>query len=419
MTWDIVGMGAVTCLADEPRAIHRALCRGESGVGPLRAFDSAGYRVKNAYEIDDRAVPGRDEPGRATRWLRAAVAAALADAGLRDGGPAQGGPADGAGPADAGLGEAGRTDADPGGGAPHEGRRAGGIADIPVIVGTTLRELRSAELWWREGTRLEPTDLHFARAMRDAFGTTRTHTVASACAASLYALGMATDLIALGMAETVVVAGTDSLTESAFGGLDRVQSPAPQSIRPFDRDRRGMVMGEGAVAVVVRRAGTHHRPAHAQVRGVAMNCDAAHPTVPDPASVTEAVREAHRRAAVRPEDVDLVVVHGSGTRHNDVVESEVLAEVFGRSRPGPLVTSIKSGLGHTCGGSGLMSLVIAVLALRSGQLPPIADLRDPIPEAANLRLVANEPAFGSFATAQINAIGLGGINAVAVVGKAP
>ncbi|MGW1993790.1 beta-ketoacyl synthase N-terminal-like domain-containing protein [Embleya sp. NPDC001921] len=414
MTWDIVGMGAVTCLADEPGAIHRALCRGESGVAPLRAFDSAGFRVKNAYEIDDRAVPGRDEPGRATRWLRAAVAAALADAGLDDGGPAHG-----PGPADVGVGEAGRTDADPGGGAAYGGTRAGGIADIPVIVGTTLRELRSAELWWRDGTELEPTDLHFARAMRDAFGTTRTHTVASACAASLYALGMATDLIALGLAETVVVAGTDSLTESAFGGLDRVQNPAPQSIRPFDRDRRGMVMGEGAVAVVVRRAGTHHRPALAQVRGVAMNCDAAHPTVPDSASVTAAVHEAHRRAAVRPQDVDLVVVHGSGTRHNDVVESEVLDEVFGRSRPGPLVTSIKSGLGHTCGGSGLMSLVIAVLALRSGELPPIADLREPIPEAANLRLVAGEPAFGGFATAQINAIGLGGINAVAVVGKAP
>ncbi|WP_439680668.1 beta-ketoacyl synthase N-terminal-like domain-containing protein [Embleya sp. MST-111070] len=391
MTWDIVGMGAVSCLGDEPRAIHGALCRGESGVAPLRAFDRSAFRVRNAYEIDDRAVPGRDEPGRASRWLRAAVAAALADAGLADAAHADG-------------------DAD--------GTRAGGIADIPVLVGTTLRELRSAELWWRDGSELQPADLHFARVLRDAFGTVRTHTVASACAASLYALGMATDLIALGAAETVVVAGTDSLTESAFDGLDRVQHPAPQSVRPFDRDRRGMVMGEGAVAVVVRRAGTHHRPAHARVRAVAMNCDATHPTVPDPASVTSAVREAHRRAAIRPEDVDLVVVHGSGTHHNDVVESRVLSEVFGRVRPGPAVTSIKSGLGHTCGGSGLMSLVVAVLAMQSGVIPPITDLHRPIPEARDLRLVAGEPALGDFTTAQIHAIGLGGINAVAVVGKA-
>ncbi|NUU26238.1 MAG: 3-oxoacyl-ACP synthase, partial [Streptomycetaceae bacterium] len=79
MSWDIVGMGAVTCLGDEPAAVHRALCDGRTGVAPLRAFDSGLFRVKHAYEIDDRAVPGRDEPGRATRWLRAAVAAALAD----------------------------------------------------------------------------------------------------------------------------------------------------------------------------------------------------------------------------------------------------------------------------------------------------------------------------------------------------
>jgi 3-oxoacyl-(acyl-carrier-protein) synthase len=374
---DIVGMGAVTCLGDEPGAVHRALCDGRTGVAPLRAFDSTLFRVKHAYEIDDRAVPGQDEPGRATRWLRAAVAAALADAGL----PAT-------------------------------------VPDVPVIVGTTLRELRSAELWWRDGHPLTPADLHFGQAMRGAFGTTETHTVASACAAALYALGMATDLIALGLAETVVVAGTDSITESSFGGLDRVQNPSPQAIRPFARDRRGMVMGEGAVAVVVRAAGTHPHSAHARVRAVAMNCDAAHATVPDIAGVTGAVRDAHRRAGVDAADIDLVVVHGSGTRHNDAVEAGVLRDVFGGVRPGPLVTSIKSGLGHTCGGSGLMSLIIAVLAMRTGELPPIPGLTDPTPEARGLRLVADHPARGRFDTAQINAIGLGGINAVAVVGRA-
>ncbi|MDI2125665.1 beta-ketoacyl synthase N-terminal-like domain-containing protein [Yinghuangia seranimata] len=377
MSWDIVGMGAVTCLGDEPAAVHRALCDGRTGVAPLRAFDSSLFRVKHAYEIDDRAVPGQDEPGRATRWLRAAVAAALADAGL----PAH-------------------------------------VPDVPVIVGTTLRELRSAELWWRDGHPLAPADLHFGRAMREAFGTTETHTVASACAAALYALAMATDLIALGLAETVVVAGTDAITESSFGGLDRVQNPPPQAIRPFARHRRGMVMGEGAVAVVVRASGSHPRPVHARVRAVATNCDAAHATVPDTAGVSDAVRDAHRRAGISARDVDLVVVHGSGTRHNDAVEAGVLRDVFRGVRPGPLVTSVKSGLGHTCGGSGLMSLMVAVLAMRTGESPPIPELTDPTPEARGLRLVAGVPARERVDTAQINAIGLGGINAVAIVGRA-
>lgn len=367
-------MAAVACLGDSPGEIYQALCAGDTGLAPLRAFDESRYRVKYAYEVDDRRAAGVDEPGRATRWLRLVVGRALRDAGLAE----------------------------------H-------AAQYPVIVGTTLRELRSAELWWRDDAPLEPADLHFAKAMYEDFGTSRTHTVASACAASLYALGLAADLIELGQADTVVVAGTDSITESAFGGLDQVQQPTPDAVRPFDQARRGMIMGEGAVAVVLRRAGTHHRPAYARVRGVSMNCDAFHPAVPDVAGVTRAIRAAHERAAVKPEDIDFVIVHGSGTNHNDVVESRALSEVFADRRPGPFVTSIKSGVGHTCGGSGLLSLVIAVLALRQGTVPPIRDLTEPIPEARDLRLVVGGTAIGRFSTAQVHAIGLGGINAVAVV----
>lgn len=374
MTWDIVGMSAIACLGEDPGQIYQALREGRTGLAPLRAFDVTRYRIRSAFEVDDRAHPGYDEPLRATRWLRRVVDEALLDAGLRE----------------------------------H-------AADYPVIVGTTLRELRSGELWWRDGTPLKLSDLNFGRAMRETFGTRRTETVASACAASLYALGMASDLIALGAADTVVVAATDSITESSFGGLDRVQYPSPDAIRPFDETRRGMIMGEGAVAVVLRRSGTHEGSVHARVRGVSMNCDASHPTVPDAASVARAIREAHERARVKPGDVDFVIVHGSGTAHNDVAEAQALHEVFSDSGPGPRVTSIKAGVGHTCGGSGLLSLVMAVLAMRHGAIPPIFNLKTQIPEAAGLRLIGGDPATGVFRIAQINAIGLGGINAVAVL----
>jgi 3-oxoacyl-(acyl-carrier-protein) synthase len=376
MSWDIVGTGAVTCIGEGTGEVFEALCDGRSGVAPLRAFEKDKYRVQHAYEIDDRSVPGRDEPGRATRWLRRAVAEALRDAGM-----------------------------------------TGDVSQYPVLVGTTLRELRTAELWWRDrdGTRLEPADLHFSRAMREEFGTTHTQTIASACAASLYALAMATDLIELGRADTVVVAGTDSIAESSFGGLDRVQSPPPEAIRPFDTSRRGMLMGEGAVAVVLRRTGTAARPALARLRGVALNCDASHPTMPDASSVAEVIRDAHERAEVKPHDIDLAIVHGSGTTQNDVAESQALHEVFAHTGPGPLVTSIKSGAGHTCGGSGLLSVVTALMAIRRGTVPPILGLDDPIAESEGLRLVAGRAAVAAVNTAQIHAIGLGGINGVAVV----
>lgn len=370
-------MTAVTSLGSTPSQIYRALCAGRTGVAPLRAFDGTNYRMRNAYEIDDRAEPGRDEPFRATRWLVRAVDSALDAAGLRE--------------------------------------RA---ADIPVLVGTTLRESRSGELWWRDGIPLAPADLHFARALRERLGVRRTETVASACAAGLYALGMATDLIESGTTDTVVVAATDAITESAFGGFDRVQYPAPREIQPFAADRRGMVMGEGAVALVVRKQGGHRGPVHGVLRGIEMNCDASHHTVPDPVSLARAIRQAHRRSGVAAAEVDFVIAHGSGTIHNDLAETQALREVFAGVTPGPWITSIKAGVGHICGGSGLLSLVTAVLALRDGVVPPIHGLTRPMPEATGLRLVGEVPATGALRTAQINAIGLGGINAVAVVAAA-
>jgi len=376
MSWDITGIGAVACVGDNPYDIFDALCAGHSGLAPLRAFDPSKYRAWGAYEIDDRAVLGRDEPGRATRWLRVAVEQALADAGLD------------------------------------------GASEIfPVLVGSMQRELRSAELWWRDNVPFELADLHFNATLHGEFGTTYGYTIASACAASLCALAMATDLIELELAETVVVAGTDSITESAFGGMDRIQNPTPKEVRPFDKARRGMLMGEGAVAVVLRRPDTHRGLAYAKVRGVSMNCDGLHPTAPDASSIARAIREAHQRGGVDAEDIDLVVAHGSGTQQNDAAEAFALVDVFARVAPPPLVTAIKCATGHTSGGSGLLSLVMAMLALRRGAVPPILGLTDPIEEIGNLRLVCGRPMVAEMATAQINAFGMGGINAVAVVEK--
>ncbi|MFC8077462.1 beta-ketoacyl-[acyl-carrier-protein] synthase family protein [Streptomyces sp. NPDC057307] len=374
MTWDITGSGAIANIGRTPGQIFDALCAGRETRSPLKAFDSDKYRTRHAYEIDDRATAGRDEPLRATKWLIHAVRQALADAGLSD-----------------------------------------DLSRTPVLVGTTLREQRSAELWWTEGAPLRPTDLHFGGALRDAFGAVTTYTFANACSASLYALGLATDMIESGTADTVVVAGTDSLTESAFGMLDRVQNESPQVLRPFDVSHKGMLMGEGAVAVVLRRAGTHDGRTLARLTAVSMNCDARHATAPDADGIRAAVLDAHRRAGVSGEDIDLVMLHGSGTPRNDETEAAVLAEVFAGTGRGPLMTAVKSMTGHTLGGSGLLSLVVAVQVMRRRTVPPVLGLAEPIEEAAGLGLVRGGATEADITTAQINAFGLGGINAVALV----
>ncbi len=374
MTWDIVGMSAICALGDSVRGIHEALCAGRSGLAPVAAFDRSKYRAQSAFEIPDRVQPGVDEPLRATRWLTQVVAAALEDAGISAPAP-----------------------------------------DLPVLVGTTHREMRTAELRWTAGGALAPADLHFTSALRSALGLGNVHTVASACAASLYALGMATDLIALDEADTVVVAGTDSITESSFGGFDRIQYPPPTGIRVFDQSRSGMIMGEGAVAVVLRRTGSHSGLVHGRVRGVSMNCDASHPTAPDSAGIVRAIEDAHDRAAIAPSELDFVVLHGSGTPQSDLAEAIALCEVFKAVEPGPLVTAVKAGLGHISGGAGLLNLLVALESIRSGTLPAIIDLTDPIEEVQDLRVVSGAPVTGPLRTAQVHASGMGGINAVAVV----
>lgn len=374
MTWDITGLGAIASVGTDPAGIFDALCAGRTGLSELHAFDLDKFRAHWAYEIDDRTGPGPDQPLRATRWLTDAVAQALAGAGL---------------------------DADP--------------SAYPVLVGTTLREQRSAELWWRYGTPLNPADLHFGTALRKRFGTARTFTFANACAATLYALGLATDLIELDQADTVVVAGSDSITESAFGVLDQVQTSIPEVLRPFDKARGGMLMGEGAVAVVVQRRGTGSRRPCAVLRGVSMNCDASHPTAPGRRTIGEAVRDAHRRAELKPEEIDLVMLHGSGTQLNDQVEAAALTDVFAGTGAAPLLTAVKSMTGHTLGGSGLLSLVMAVLCLQRGVVPPVLGLTDPIDEAEGLRLVRDRAVRAELGTAQVDAFGFGGINAVAIL----
>ncbi|MFF0445695.1 beta-ketoacyl synthase N-terminal-like domain-containing protein [Streptomyces sp. NPDC004609] len=379
MSWVVTGMGAVASIGAGTGEIFASLVAGRSGLAELRGYDRSRFRASVAYEIDDRPAPGVDEPLRATRWLEQAVGAAAADAGLGD-----------------------------------------DLSAVPVLVGTTLRELRSVELSWRDGVPFDARDLHFGTMLRRRFGAADTHTVANACSASLYTLALGTDLLDLGHADTVVVAGVDTITESTYGLLDRCYPEAPDRVRPFDRARRGMLQGEGAVAVVLRREsdgpGAAHR-VHARVRGVAVNCDAHHPSAPETGNISSAIREAHRRAGVRPADIDLVMLHGTGTPLNDEAESAALSAVFAGVDPSPYMTAIKSMTGHTAGASGLHSLVAAVDALRTGTVPPTVHLDDPVDAVAGFRLVrgaAERPA-GPMRLAQIDSFGFGGLNAVAVV----
>lgn len=371
MSWYITGSGAVASVGRGVEQLFTNLCLGQTGLAPLRGFDPEPYRARSAYEIDDRPEPGRDVPGRATAVLVEAITEAARGAGIED------------------------------------------LTDVPILVGTGLRELRSLELWWRDGVDFSADRLHFGTALRERLGAEITYTFSNACSASLYALAMGSDLLALDAADTVIVAGVDVLTESMHGLLERVHATPPDRVRPFDRNRTGVLMGDGAAAVVLRR---HPGPrTQGLLRSVSVNCDAYHVTAPDPAGIANAMRASHELAGVKPEDIDLVLLHGTGTLLNDEAEATAMAEVFGEHAGGPLMTAIKSMTGHTSGASGLMNLVVGLESLGSGVIPPVVGLSDPVDEAADFRFVLGEAATADVSVAQLNAFGFGGINAVAIV----
>ena len=371
----ITGYEMVTCLGDAAET-YAALCRGETGISPLRSDrgDAERLGVDHAYQIAD------GQPPSAGRWLVAAVTAAAARAAL-----------------------------DP---------AAEQVAErVAVVVGTGLRELSSLERWSRTGDGLALHDLHFGARVREALpGVSDVLTVSNACSASGYALAVATDMLAADEADAVVVAGCDAMTQSMLASIGRgsVGGTRTTEVRPFDRDRVGVLLGEGAAAVVLRPAPETGSPL-AELCGVGLSCDAHHETAPDLGGIVASMRDAHERAGLKPEEVDLVVAHGTGTPLNDPTEAAALTEVFGDRLGGIPVTAIKGAIGHTSGAAALMSLIVAVEALRAGKVPPVTGLSQPIDEAAGLRLVTGAPEPVGGRVAQIDAFGFGGLNAVSML----
>ncbi|MHB8455171.1 MAG: beta-ketoacyl-[acyl-carrier-protein] synthase family protein [Acidiferrobacterales bacterium] len=380
MRWAVTGTGMVTSVGGDKDSSFRALCNGVSGVKPLQAFDLTRFNAKHAYEITDRNADMGDKKVRASKWLCTAVNEAIRSAGL----------------------------------GPQTTRLA-------VLVGTGLRELRSLELWWVDGQPLQVEELHFGGALRKATGVRGpVLTFSNACSSSNFALGLAGDLLALGEADVVIVGGCDSITESMHGLLDRVNPTPPERVQPFDRDRRGVLLGEGASALVLEsaeNAAQRNVKPIAWLRGVGMSCDAHHETAPDRAGIRDAMADAHRCAGITPAEVDLLLVHGTGTQLNDQIEAEAILELFGEQADCLTITALKSMLGHTSGASGLMAVVTAIECMNQGCIPPTVGLSTPMPVAERMNI--NK----SFKTvpvrlAQINAFGFGGVNAVAILERA-
>jgi len=248
--------------------------------------------------------------------------------------------------------------------------------------------------------------------------------VATACASGANSIGEGMHLIRSGRADVVVAGGSEAaITPTALAGFarmgalsSRTSDPAGAS-RPFDRDRDGFVMGEGA-GIVVLESEDHATRRGAtilgEVAGYGATCDAHHLTAPDPTGqgALESMRLAIADAGLDPRSIGHVNAHGTSTPLNDRAESDALVALFGG--PTPPVTSTKGVTGHLVGAAGAVEAVIGLLSARSGRVPPVANLTDPDVDP-DVDLVRDEPRSINGTVVLSNSFGFGGHNAALVL----
>jgi 3-oxoacyl-[acyl-carrier-protein] synthase II len=251
----------------------------------------------------------------------------------------------------------------------------------------------------------------------------------TACASGAHAIGESLRLLRAGEADAMVVGATEAaVVDLVIAGFTNMQAlsrrnDAPErASRPFDVDRDGFVLGEGAAVLVLERA-EHARARGARVRakllGYGASADAAHMAAPDPASggAMRCMRAALASARLAPSDVDYVNAHATSTPAGDVVEAQALRDAFGAHAERLAVSSTKGATGHLLGAAGALEALLSVRALETGMLPPTLNLDRPDPECA-LDHVANKARSARARVVLSNSFGFGGVNAALIFGRA-
>ena len=377
----ITGCGVVSPLGAGVPAFWTGLLSGRSAVRPFACFSAAGLDPANGAEVP---MPTAD-PDRAGEFALRAAAEALEDASLTERLPARTG----------------------------------------VALGTTLGGMLLFEAWNAgdlRGTALRAVP-YYAPAARLARTLGCRGPVATpqlACASGTWAIALAATWVRTGRAEVVLAGGTDLLCRFVVSGFNALRATAPEA-RPFDRDRRGLVLGEGAAVVVVERAAhAAHRGARvrARIAGVGAAGDAVHMTAPDREGrgAARAISAALVDAGLAPADVGFVSAHGTGTPYNDAMEAVAIGRVFGAHRVP--VNSIKGAIGHTLGAAGAFETVLCVAAMEAGLVPPTAGLEHVDPVCAGLDLVHGSARSTPVRVSVSTSSGFAGANAALVLGAA-
>ncbi len=400
----ITGLGVITPIGNTVDEFWRNIQAGVCGIDMITKFDTSRLTVKIAAEVKnfDPVAFGLDrkEARRMALFTQYAVAAAKqawADAGL-------------------------------------EGKEGLNPTRIAVVLGNGIggKEIdgEANQILLEKGPdRLSPMTVPQIIA-NEAAGNVSIAlnargpalTVVTACASGTDAIGAALDLIRSGRADIVVAGGTEStITEYCVGGFQVMRAlstnPDPKkACRPFDKERDGFIMGEGAGILIMESeefARARGARTYAEVAGYGASADAYHIVAPHPEGqgAIEAIRGAMEDANLKPEDIDYVNAHGTSTPLNDPMETKAIKAIFGDEARRVKMSSTKSMTGHLLGAAGAIEAVICALAIRDGVFPPTINYVTPDPEC-DLDIVPNIVQKGEVRAALSSSLGFGGHNGV-------
>jgi len=402
-------MGVVTPLGWEVEEFWRRILAGECGIDRITAFDPSGFDSQIAGEVKgfdpSPAFPSPKELRRTDRFCQFAVYAAwkaIKDAGL----------------------EPDRLDLDRIG--VYIGSGIGGLA-------TTCQQ--HLVLLERGPSKMSPYTIpmlisNIASGLVAIYHNFRgpNYATCSACATSAHAVGEAWRVIKMADADVMVAGGAEAtIIPIGLGGFCALRALSTRNddpkhaSRPFDAERDGFVMSEGAGVVVLEELEHARRRGakiYCEVVGYGATADAYHVTAPEPEGrgAARCMRIALERAGIRPEEVDYINAHGTSTPLGDVAETKAIKSVFGEHAYKLMVSSIKGAVGHLLGAAGVVELIATALTVKTGAVPPTINLEKPDPEC-DLDYVPNAARQANVRIAINNSFGFGGQNACIVVKK--
>ena len=404
----ITGMGMVTPVGIGVEESWKSVCEGRSGIGPITKFDASAFPSQIAAEVKDFRAEDFMEKQKIRRFdtfIHFAIASArmaVEDSGLK-------------------IDDSNRD---------RVGCVTGsGIGGLPMIE-------RFHKILLEKGPkRISPFFIPgiianmVAGEIAIEFGARGPNTsITTACAASAHAIGESFRLIREGRADVMITGGSEAvITPLAFGGfcamhaLSQRNDEPEKASRPFDLERDGFVMGEGAGILILEElehAKKRGAKIYAELLGYGLSGDAYHVAAPDPnaTGAINCMKMALKDAGIRPEDVDYINAHGTSTKLNDASETKAIKEVFGDHAYKMPISSTKSMTGHLLGGAGAVESIFSILTINTGIIPPTINYENPDPEC-DLDYVPNKARKAEVKIVLSNSFGFGGTNACLVFGK--